>query len=291
MASRGVHKALVAAVLGLLAGNAVALTVHSDDPSKKSVALARALLSRVALPPGSVRVHRRPPALLADAPERELSDDQVDRHALYRAPMEPHAVIEFLASHRSPDFSDVSEYGSAGLPGVPDLLYVAAELTRPPPGVNHARLLVSVIVDGVGSLLRVDVAVVRQRPRSAAETVSPSDRVVIIDRTIEAGEAGPSAVSSEHRVIADPGIVAQLADAFNHLPPAPPAAVGGSFACGFPLVTTVVGFSKTPNGRPDIVTTNTPCSQGWLVRVHGRTEPTLVDPATAFQTAVAVALA
>jgi hypothetical protein len=287
---------LMASVLGLVISLG---SKTSTSPDVQATATAADLLGRVVLPAGTVRYEAVPPHELAQAPERQMIDDQVERHALYRAPMPPEAALSDVQRHGIIGLT-FSGTGSTGTPQGIVLRYLRAEQNEPPPGVYHSEVLVSAVShDTTESLLRVDAVVVWQPHRTPVERLPTMHQSVTIDRTTRPVEPSSGQPTTQHRMVTDPATVTRLVTIFNRLPAAPPAGLssGGPVQVCAMFGSITAEFARTAGQGGKLTATTgfgclaAPDHSVFTVMANGHDQPALSDPNDVFVAALTNALA
>jgi hypothetical protein len=178
-------------------------------------ALARRMLSRLALPPGArpypdaaLPLPLRGPGWLASAPGADV-------HQAYRLPQPPPTAFQYVLSHPPPGTLP-GAVSKEAVTGLPDRAAVTYLLRTEPRGVFAAQLAVTVVPrPGGGSWLAADAHVAVFRLSSAAERLNPAAfHVVTISVT-----SFSSKPHSASRVIRSAVIAARLARLINQMPP------------------------------------------------------------------------
>ncbi len=235
----------------------------------EALALARQLLSRLALPPGA-RPARMPvvPRLLRQPASSIAAIGLVDVHRLFSLPQRPSAVQHFLLTH-VPASMRRYELGGDISPAGTQLRDVGYEPRSVPGGIFRAQLVAAVVPGpGATSLLRADAEVVWFPRRTAAEHIDPASfrRVIVSARVLN---PRPHTVT---RVITSPAVIARLAGLLNGLPAAP----GLSMSCPAMLTTYRVKFSAGAGREPETTATAAGCLTDQIT-VNGKAQPALWD--------------
>jgi hypothetical protein len=235
----------------------------------EALALARQLLSRLALPPGA-RAARMPvvPRLLRQPASSIAAIGLVDVHRLFSLPQRPPAVQRFLLTH-APASMRRYEHGEESSPAGTQMQDVSYEPRSVPGGIFRAQLVAAVVPGpGATSLLRADAEVVWFPRRTAVEHLDPASfrRVIVSARVLN---PRPSTVT---RVITSPAVIARLAGLLNGLPAAP----GLGMSCPAMLTTYRVKFSAGAGRAPETTATAAGCLTDQIT-VNGKAQPALWD--------------
>jgi hypothetical protein len=251
-------------------GGGLPAVVHDQQAATQ---VATALLGRVALPPGALRVASPPAPELRSAPQRQDTPDLAQATVLARTVLAPSQVVAYWQLHppigMTPDFSGE---GSLGVKGTTAVQYLADNIGGMPPGVVHATLLLSVApASGGRTGMRVDAQVVWVPAKPAYTNVPAGDDTafVAVEETLP-----PRVVEGEHLpalrrdVVTAPARLDALraaADGLTMPVPGPmscPADLGTRSVVTFARY--VVAFARGSASPPNITFTTGACA---LVRV------------------------
>lgn len=227
----------------------------------EAVALARAVLARAALPPGSRPVGHPPAATLGRPPEAPATSQlaQATRFAVTGQGVAP--TFAYLRRH-PPSGSPAAGGGSGRTtgPGGTTERYLLEPVVHLPPGAASAELVVSVTSLAAGGTgIRVDAQVTWLGTRPAASRVPAADRVAVVSVLHRLAGTSTRHVSPSRRVVVtDPAEVARLRAAANALAPAP----AGVVSCPMDVGTVdVVAFAPSATAAPDLVLRAGSCGQ------------------------------
>lgn len=237
-----------------------------------AAALARRLVGRAVLPPGSTIVATPPSVALERPPQVPGFSNLAQTTRFATTARSTAATISFLSAHRPKGYTvDGSGTGSIDRHGVAIVEDMTFQLSGMPPGVYSADLLISVTSrGGGGSGIRVDAQVVWQLPKAAAATVPAGDTVAIVAVTesFPQRRSGPLAPRPRRVVVTRPAEVAILRAAADGLPPFPPLG-GPDPGCPTDSGTYIVAFATSTTARANITFTTGPCG-GVSVSEGGR---------------------
>jgi hypothetical protein len=205
---------------------------------------ARALLARVAVPVGAVRLAGPPQgaALIENRFPGLATTALPDVHAYWRAPGPPRRVLAFIEAYTPHPTKGLA--GSGGYRGGPTFFSSAFEFA-PLPGVIDARWLVVKVIglrDGT-TAVRVDAEVVWVIPRPVSERIPGNVREIDIT-------SGPPGRAPEVSVtVTAAATVTKIVSLINSLPTLQPYAPPHcpSFSADTPVVT--LTFRATPVGQ------------------------------------------
>jgi hypothetical protein len=240
----------------------------------ESLRLARRLLSKAVLPPGTRRLHgRKLPAGLSGPPQRPAATPQIDVHRLLRERWSMRRTANFLNHHHPPAWSyDGSGSSSQIVHGnkvitEADFEYVPRHIGA---AFSEVEMLVTVAPARHGhALIRVDVQVVWYRHKPAdAYLAARNFRAVRID---DYGN-GPHSRHIE-RTFRQRAIIDKLTRVLN----AEPVAPGGTWFCPLFGGPTVKLTFKPVKGRQGAVVTGYICPPGYHLSIGGHSRPALVD--------------
>jgi hypothetical protein len=238
----------------------------------EAAALARLLLSRVPLPPGTGRLPQDPlpPSLREPAYGPAVVTPSLDQYRLF-ALLEPmNTAAAYLAAHVPVGLAaggTGSESGPAGAM-MQDVSYLARSV---PVGIASAELVLTVVPASPGrSLLRADAQVIWYPPRSAAEYIDPA-RYHVLDITVSIYGRNPHTV---HKVVTSQAFIARLAETLDRLQAEPI----GTVACPADFEDYQLSFSVSSRSRTAVVVSasETGCG-GAGITVNGQSQPPLAD--------------
>jgi hypothetical protein len=235
----------------------------------EALALARAMLGRLVLPPGARPIRpsvlparlRQPPVTIG--PFRGVH--YVDLHRVFAVRRQRPAGLRFLRAHVPSGMCPAGngEYCPAIItPGT--VSYTPGAV---PPGVAGADLFVT--ADGRaggGSLLRADAEVVWFPPRTAAEHLDPATFRAV---TISGFPAGQRPAVTRRFTSAQ--VIAGLVGILNNLPASP-----GPSLCPVPATLYRLAFRPSVHGRASAIVIAGGCD-GDSVKVNGIPQPALSD--------------
>lgn len=221
--------------------------------------VARDLLGRALLPPGSAPTPAPPTAVLDHPPQSLATPNLAEATRFAVAPGSPTQDVTYLMGHRPAGFTKLgSGSGSAGSNTSTSFQFVIDGIAGLPEGVNSGRLLITVAPGGAGgSAIRVDAQVTWLPPKPPGATVPGDDRVAVVS-ILESLPENPGLPPPRRVVITDQAAVARLAAAADQLPAALPA----TRSCPADLGTSyVVAFAPATRAAPDITYTTGSCGE------------------------------
>lgn len=226
----------------------------------QAAALARALLARTALPPGSRPVGHPPAAALGRPPEAPATSQlaQATRFAVTGQGVAP--TLAYLRRH--PPAGSAAGGGSGRTSGAGGTTerYLLEPVGHLPPGAASAEVVVSVTsLPSGGTGIRVDAQVTWLGTRPADSHVPAADRVAVVSVLHRLAGTSTRHVSPSRRVVVtDPAEVARLRAAADALAPAP----AGVVSCPMDVGTVdVVAFAPSARAAPDLVLRAGSCGQ------------------------------
>jgi hypothetical protein len=270
----GIRSWLIAALAAIaLAGCAsvhATTTVHTvatrpasgQDSQAKALALARRLVAKVHVPPGTKPVHLRflPPSL--DDPQAPSGRGWASDTRILIAPGNAIAVVDALLA-RAP-FGD----GTVGV--VP--VTVSTQLESPELGVDAAVVDVSAMqYSRTTTLLAIRAFAAWLPLRTAAEHLDPA-RIRAVTVT-EVDNKYP-ARRQVTRTLASRAVIARLATFLNHLRP---AVFGIAPDCPMPRASSTLKFTPATGNGNTVVVSTFGCGFD-QVTVNGAAQPALSDP-------------
>jgi hypothetical protein len=238
----------------------------------QAAALARQLLSRLRLPPGTRRLSADPlpPYLSQPATEIAGGTASLDQHQLFALAQPMDAAAAFLAARIPPGLSPGGTGESSGPDGV-TMREVSDMVRSLPAGIAGAQLVLTVVpAASGGSLLRADAQVIWYPSRSAAEYIDPA-RYHVLSITVYIYGRRPHTVRT---VVTSQAFIARLAETLDQMQ----AETTGAVACPADFEDYQLSFSVSRPSRPAVVvrTTESGCG-GAQVTVNGRAQPGLAD--------------
>jgi hypothetical protein len=220
------------------------------DPSAAKAFAAR-LLTAALLPAGARSTRMVPPALQR-AQQVVGSANLVDRGEAWLVD-EPLSSVDAYVSDHVPGGMSCGGSSSSGGPGSGRSESVTQTLDRLPSGIQLAQLLVQLApVTATESAVRVDAQVVFLPPKSPAEQVPASDRVVVIQRTGSLPGGGSAAATV---TVTDPTTVQKLVGLLDGLDPQPPSVE----SCPAELLSYRLAFAPSVSAAPNYVATIGSC--------------------------------
>jgi hypothetical protein len=238
----------------------------------ESLRLARRLLARAVLPPGTHRFRgRKVPSGLRWPAGEPSATDQVDVHRVFTERRSMRGAIAFLEHHWPAGWSSDGTgdtYTIAHGKKVITEESVAYAPRHIRPAFSAIQLLVEVVPGRHGhALSRVDVQVIWYPRRSAAEyLIARHYRAVRIDEWIYGTQ-----VRHVRRTFRQRAIIDKLTRVVNSVPASP----GGVWHC--PLITRTYQFTFKPvTGRPDAVLKADGCG-GYQITIGDRSQPALAE--------------
>lgn len=229
----------------------------------QALALARSLLSRLILPPGT-----RPVPGKAPGPQVAGSFTMVHQRRAFSVNMPMAAAFRFFMHHAPPGMRALDNGRTAGPGGIMDL-EIGYYLRPLPPGSYGAEVDLSVVpAVGGGSAVHADAVVIWFVHRSAAERVNPA-RIAAV--TVNAHVFFPRERTVTRRITSRAAIM-RLAGLLNGMPGAPRIAM----SCPAQPAYYRAAFAAAAGGRPVLVATTGSC-QDVGVSAGGRQQPALYD--------------
>jgi hypothetical protein len=233
----------------------------------ESLRLARKLLSKAVLPPGTHRFSgRRLPAQLRHPPEKISATTTVDAYRVFAEQRSMHRTVAFLNHHHPAGWSNDGG-GSYGQGKVITEEYVAYRQRHPGAAFSVIEMLVSVVPGHHGhALTRVDIQVIWYPRRPASEYLVARDfRAVRIERVHY--DAKPVWRTFRQRAIID-----KLIRLVNLAPASP----GGAWSC--PIGGTFYQLTFKPLGGERGASVQSPgCPPIYSVSIGGHSKPDLAD--------------
>jgi hypothetical protein len=223
----------ICALLALAAGSQAAAGAGGAPSAASNRASAgadvRALLGRVILPAGAVRLSGQPPGGGAiDNPDPEqATPDIADVHAWWRVPGTLASVVAFEKAHAPAGSSSAGSGGGTSLvtPGghaTAITAFVAFAFPAQGAVLGSRMLIVKATALGAQSVaVRVDAQDVWEIPRSAAERIPAGVQEIDVARAI------PGRPPTLSQSVTDPGKVARIVAMIDALPIVQP----GTIAC------------------------------------------------------------
>ena len=256
---------------GVARTGAVAATRAPAGSRAVALTLARQMLARLVVPPGSQAIHPSPvPAPLSVSSAGNALPYTVELHRFVLVPEPAAAVQSFLLAHVP---AGMSWAGDGLAPGTTNTVTVLSVDYRPrslATGLANAQLGTAAMpaADG-GTLIRADASVSWFPPRSPAEQLNATSFRSV---TITATEAFPQARTAT-RTITSRVIIGRLVALVNRLPATPyPDVAAMSCAPG--------GTAYRLEFTPDVVIYPGGCGGSDAITVHGKEQPRLWDQGT-----------
>jgi len=241
----------------------------------EAAALARQMLSRLRLPPGTRRLppDPLPPSLRQPAARYVLGPASFDQRQLFALAQPMDAVANFLVAWVPPGLS-LASTGQGSSPGGVTMREVSDMVRSLPAGVSAAMIVFTVVpATSGGSLLRADAQVTWYPPRSAAEYIDPA-RYHVVSITVWIAGRRPHTV---HKVVTSQAFIARLAETLDRMPVTPAEEV----SCPADFEDYQLSFSVSAHSRPAVVVSaNESGCGGAQVTVDGRAQPALADDGT-----------
>jgi len=277
---------LAALALGVAADLAAAAAQSADGhyprapfaTRAESLRLARKLLARAMLPPGTRRFQgKKLPAALNAPPEELGASPLIDVHRVFTEQWSMRRTVRFLNHHRPAGWSYYGTgYGYQLDHGkqIPLQEYATYRPKQVGPAFSVVEMLVNVVPGRHGhALTRVDIQVVwyRHRP-AAAYLIARHFRAVRVD---EFGY-GPHGRHLK-RTFRQHAIIDKLTRVLN----AEPVAPGGTWSCpmfgpGYNGQTVKLTFNPV-KGKAGAIVTGYICPPGYELSIGGHNQPTLAD--------------
>jgi hypothetical protein len=238
----------------------------------EAAALARQLLARLRLPPGTRRLPSEPlpPSLSEPAVETAGGSASLDQHRLF-ALTQPMATAAAALAAQVPPGLDESGTGSGSGPDGATMQEVQYQPRSLPAGIVNAQLVLTVVpaVSG-GSLVRADAQVTWYPPRSAAEYIDPV-RYHVLRLVVTIFGRNPHTV---RKVVTSQAFIARLAETLDRSQAEPTAMV----VCPADFEDYQLSFSVSETSRPAVtVQANETGCGGAQVAVNGQSQPSLAD--------------
>jgi hypothetical protein len=274
--TRGGPALLATARAGNAAGPGRGRSGPAAGSRAEALALARAMLARLVLPPGARSTRPSMVPLRMQQPQVTIGSfwgvHYVDLHRLFAVRRQRPADFRFLMAHVPSGMCPAGngEYCPAIItPGTvsytPDVV---------PPGVAGADLFVTAAGrSGGGSLVRADAEVVWFPPRTAAEHLDPATFRAV---TITGFPAGQRPAVTRRFTSAQ--VIAGLVGILNNLPASP-----GPSLCPVPAAVYRLAFRPSVHSRASAIVIAGGCN-GDSIKVNGIPQPALSD-ASALATA------
>lgn len=261
-------------------GSATALPA---DPRTAALALGRAVLRRVPLPPGTTPT-AAPSKWLTGPPQAEGTPDQIDTALNATTSMAPSAALAYFSTHPPAGLAVTMDgTGSVTGPHQPTLAYRIAYIAGLAPWVDTATISDSVIESAVPGRtdLRVDVQITWLPPKPPGVTVPIGDTVAVVSVTeTHAPQPGLSLPAPKQVTVTDPDVVRRLRAAADGLPAAYPAPIN----CPLQVGTLYrVAFAPVAGSAPNLTFSTAGCPGVWVTRADGSTADLGLD--AAFQSA------
>jgi hypothetical protein len=233
----------------------------------EALRLAREMLSKVVLPPGSARYSGPLPPELRQA-GGFVATELASEHMAWQVPSSMRSTATFLQGH-IPAGMTAWGNGQTSDPSGPIAEEVDFSPHPLPAGIDESVLIFQVAPGAHGgSILRADAKVTWYPRRSAAERVLATTRRVTVTAVSVTGRKPHKTV----RVFDSPAVIATLAGLLNGLH----ADSGGPRSCPAITTTYTLAFSTSPAARPYLVADVTGCGVVGIT-AGGRPQPALDD--------------
>jgi hypothetical protein len=236
-----------------------------------ALTMARLMLSRLILPPGSRAVQPSPvPAPLSVPPGGGALPYTVELHRFFLVPEPIASVQSFLLGH----WPAAMSWAGTGLgEGTTNTVTVPSVSYRPrslPTGLTDAALETDALPSaGGGTLVRANAGVSWFPPRSAAEQLKAASFRSV---TVTVVQVIPDKRTVTRRSDS-PAVIGQLVALANSLPVTPNQDVA-AMSCLAPIVVYRLDFA------PGVVIDLDGCGESDAIAVDGKQQPRLFDPGT-----------
>lgn len=237
----------------------------------ESLRLARRLLAKVVLPPGTHRFRgRKLPAALRSPAEEPSSDHIVDVHRVFTERRSMRRTIAFLNHHHPAGWTSQGSGDSYTIDHGREIIteeYIAYAPRHIRPAFNEIQMLVEVVPGHHRhAISRVDIQVIWYPRRSAAEyLVARHFRAVRIDEWRYGNR-----VRHVRRTFRQRAIIDKLTRVLNDLPASP----GGVWSCPIVLRTYQLTFEPVKGQRRAVVQADG-CPPEYGISISGRAQPPL----------------
>lgn len=237
----------------------------------ESLKLARRLLAKAVLPPGTRRfLGRKLPEALSAPPEETSATPLIDVHRVFAGQRSMRRTASFLEHHHPAGWT-YDGTGSGGFKNFVTSEYVTYVPRHLRPAFRDIEMLVNVAPARHGhALARVDIQLVWSRRKPAAEyLVARHFRVVRVDEWTRSHHV--------RRTFRQRAIIDKLIRVLNPLP----VASGGTWSCpafgpGFDGRTVRLTFEPV-RGRSAAVVAGFICPPGYAISIGKHSEPALTD--------------
>lgn len=229
--------------------------------------LAQTLLARAVVPRGAHVRSGPAPAVIRQPPDWIAGSPSLVLHRIWTV-RQPMSAVYDLLNRSVPAGMRSAGNSQAGGSGEVTQEAVFYNPSRLPTGVEQATLTMSVAPSGAVSLLRADVQVIWYPPRSAAEHIPASMRVV----TITATYVGPGQPRTVSKTFTSAALTGRLAAMLNGTY----ASIGGVMSCPLERVTYKLTFATSRTATP-YVAGEEGCGTV-SITVGGRPQPALQTP-------------
>lgn len=236
-----------------------------------ALTLARLMLSRLVLPPGSRAAQPSPvPPPLSVPSGSDALPYTVELHRFILVPEPSATVHSYLLGHMPAGMSWASTGLGVGTTNTVTVLSVSYRPRSLPAGLTDAVLDTAALPSAGGdTLVRADAGVSWFPPRSAAEQLNAASFRSV---TITAVQVIPGKRTVTRR-FASPAVIGQLVALASSLPATPSPDVAG-MSC---LATSVV---YRLDFTPGVVVDVDDCGESDAIAVDGKQQPRLFDPGT-----------
>ena len=253
---------------GVARTGAVTATRAPVGSRAAALMLARQMLARLVVPPGSQAAHPSPvPPPLRFSSAGDASPYTVELHRFILVP-EPAATVQsFLLAHVPAGMSWAGDGLATGTTNTVTVLSVDYSPRSPASGLTNAELGTAAMPAADGeTLIRADASVSWFPPRSSAEQrVAASFRSV----TVTATEVFPQSRTAT-RTVTSPVVIGRLVALADSLPATPYPDVA-AMSCA------AVGTAYRLEFTPGVVIYAGVCGGSDTITVHGKEQPRLWD--------------
>lgn len=245
--------------------------------------LARALVDRVSLPPGSRLLTAPPSRGLGTPPEQPETPDLADAVRFAVVPLDSASTLDFARAHPPGGYTTAnSGSGTTSGPDQPTEQFLTQNVSGMPAGVDSAAILIAVVDSGSSeSDVRIDAEVTWLPSKPAWLTVPANDAAVVVALKETQAPQPPDIPAPRTVTITDPTMVDRLRTAADGLQPALP----GTRNCPADLGTRYnIDFKPTPADPPNISFTAGNCDEVTVTGPDGSTSQLGDDAASRART-------
>lgn len=251
---------------GVVRTGAVTATRAPVGSRAAALMLARQMLSRLVVPPGSQAAHPSPvPPPLSVSSAGEALPYTVELHRFVLVP-EPAATVQsFLLAHVPAGMSWAGDGLGSGTTNTITVLWVGYSPRAVASGLTNAELGTNAMPAAEGdTLIRADASVSWFPPRSPAEQLNATS---IRSVTVTATEVFPRSRTAT-RTVTSPVVIARLVALVDSLPATPYPDVA-AMSCA------AVGTAYRLEFTPGVVIYAGVCGGSDAITVHGKEQPRL----------------